>query len=57
MVSWQHQNDPIVASKQILRMLGCDAYTVNPLKCLRSKNVEHILQALAEYSEVDSPNF
>ncbi|XP_068916707.1 carboxylesterase 4A-like isoform X3 [Tenebrio molitor] len=50
-VSWQHQNDPIVASKQILRMLGCDAYTVNPLKCLRSKNVEHILQALAEYSE------
>ncbi|EFA11201.1 pyrethroid hydrolase Ces2a isoform X1 [Tribolium castaneum] len=49
--TWQEKNDPVVASKQILRMLGCDAYTVQPIKCLRSKKVEHILQALAEYSE------
>lgn len=49
---WQLQNNPIVASKQILRMLGCDAYTVSSLRCLREKKVEHILQALAEYSEV-----
>ncbi|RZC35932.1 carboxylesterase 4A, partial [Asbolus verrucosus] len=49
--SWQHQNDPIAASKQILRILGCDAYTAHPLECLRLKTVEHILQAFVEYSE------
>lgn len=49
---WQINNDPIVASKQVLRILGCDSYTINPLSCLRSKKTEHILQALQEYSDV-----
>lgn len=49
---WQLTNDPIAASKEILRMLGCAVYTVDALACIRAKRVEEILKALQEYSDV-----
>lgn len=49
---WQIDNDPTVASKEIIRLLGCNAYTLDILGCLRAKKVEEILEALQEYSEV-----
>nr|WCC58157.1 carboxylesterase [Pharsalia antennata] len=48
---WQINNDPTVASKEIIRLLGCHAYTLDILGCLRAKKVEEILEALQEYSE------
>ncbi|KAJ8975969.1 hypothetical protein NQ317_000673 [Molorchus minor] len=48
---WQINNDPIIASKEIIRLVGCHAYTLDVLRCLRTKKAEEILKALQEYSE------
>ncbi|CAH0562199.1 unnamed protein product, partial [Brassicogethes aeneus] len=48
---WLTSNDPTVASREVLRLLGCSSYVVNAMNCIRSKKVEHIFQALEEYSE------
>ncbi|XP_030748801.1 liver carboxylesterase 4-like isoform X1 [Sitophilus oryzae] len=48
---WQVNNDPIAASNEMLRILGCNLYTTDYLRCLRSKKTEDILQTLQEYSE------
>ncbi|XP_060516417.1 carboxylesterase 5A-like [Cylas formicarius] len=48
--AWQTQNDPIEASKEILRLLTCNSFDY--LRCLRSKTTEHVLRALQEYSQL-----
>ncbi|KAJ8917948.1 hypothetical protein NQ315_002643 [Exocentrus adspersus] len=48
---WQMNNDPRVASNEIIRLLRCNTYILDILGCLRKKKVEEILEALQEYSE------
>ncbi|XP_076262047.1 carboxylesterase 4A-like isoform X2 [Rhynchophorus ferrugineus] len=48
---WLSHNDPIAASKEVLRILGCNLYITDYLRCLRSKKTEDILQTVQEYSE------
>ncbi|KAK9889076.1 hypothetical protein WA026_004349 [Henosepilachna vigintioctopunctata] len=45
---WITDNDTIQVSKQLVRILRCDA---NTMDCLRGKSVHDLLQALQMYSE------
>lgn len=45
-------NNSVAASKEIIRILGCNLYQTNSLKCLRSKPADSILRAYEEFLEV-----
>ncbi|KAJ8947149.1 hypothetical protein NQ318_002511 [Aromia moschata] len=51
---WQVDNNPIIASKEIIRLVGCSSYASDTLGCLRSKKVEDILEALQEYTDTNT---
>lgn len=52
MAPWYIDNDPVVASKEIIRILGCNLYETDSLRCLKSKPADSILRAYEEYIEV-----
>lgn len=56
MAPWYIDNNPVVASKEIIRLLGCNLHQPNTLKCLRSKPADTILQAYKEFVEVMNKN-
>lgn len=49
---WYIDNNPVTASREIIRILGCNLYQSNSLKCLRSKPAESIIRAYEEFVEV-----
>lgn len=51
-VPWFIDNSPIKATREIIRILGCNLYQASILQCLRSKPTESILRAYEEYTEV-----
>lgn len=53
---WYMENNPVAASNEIIRILGCNLYQTNSLKCLRSKPAESILRAYEEFIEVRRPS-
>lgn len=49
---WYIDNNPVAASKEIIRILGCNLYQINSLKCLQTKPADNILRAYEEITEV-----
>lgn len=49
---WYLNNNPVTASNEIIRILGCNLYQRNSLQCLRAKPADSILRAYDEFVEV-----